>query len=290
MNRPLTIVLALLTVALAAGAALLYQKNQRTESTLRTLQSSEQEAQQRYADAFRDIAEIQDSLNAIAMNDGSQALSNQALQSELQMAGPNRQEALDRIAQLDASIQRTKARIRELEASQKQSGVRITGMERVIANLKQTVLAKESSIAELTGRVDSLRTQVAGLESTVQADQAAITSRDQTIEEKRRELGTIFFVIGDKKTLTTGGIIAPQGGVLGLGRTLQLTGHYDPRLFQALDTDDEKVVVIPAAKVQVLSAQPRASYELRPVGKQFELHILDAAEFRKIRHLVLMTE
>ncbi len=290
MNRPLTIFLGLIVLALAIGSVMLYQKNQRTEATLQSVQSSEQDAEQRYADAFRDIAEIQDSLNAITMNDGSQQLSSKALQSELKMAGPNRREALERIAQLDASIQRTKARIRELETAQKKSGVKITGMERVIANLKQTVLAKESSIAMLTGRVDSLTTQVAGLQSTVEADQVAITTRDAAIEEKRRELSTVFYVIGDKRTLTTAGVIAPKGGVLGLGRTLQLTGRYDARLFKSLDTDQERVVTIPSPKVQVMSAQAKASYELRTVGRQVELHILDTAEFRKVKHLVVLTD
>jgi len=290
MKRPFAILLGLITLALAIGAVLLYQQNQRTEATLQSVQTNEQDAEQRYADAFRDIAEIQDSLNAITMNDGSQQLTSKALQSELKMAGPNRREALERIAQLDASIQRTKTRIRELETAQKKSGVKITGMERVIANLKQTVLAKESSIAMLTGRVDSLTTQVAGLQSTVEADQVAITTRDAAIEEKRRELSTVFYVIGDKRTLTTAGVIAPKGGVLGLGRTLQLTGRYDARLFKSLDTDQERVVIIPSPKVQVMSAQAKASYELRTVGRQVELHITDTAEFRKVKHLVVLTD
>ncbi len=290
MNRPFTIFLGLITLALAIGAVMLYQQNQRTEATLASVQSSEQDAEQRYADAFRDIAEIQDSLNAITMNDGSQQLTSKALQSELKMAGPNRREALERIAQLDASIQRTKARIRELETAQKKSGVKIAGMERVIANLKQTVLAKESSIAMLTGRVDSLTTQVAGLQSTVEADQVAITMRDAAIEEKRRELSTVFYVIGNKRTLTTAGVIGPRGGVLGLGRTLQLTGRYDAPLFKSLDTDQERVVTIPSRKVQIMSAQAKASYELRTVGQQVELHITDTAEFRKVKHLVVLTD
>jgi hypothetical protein len=42
--------------------------------------------------------------------------------------------------------------------------------------------------------------------------------------------------------------------------------------------------------VQVVSAQPPASYELTAVGGQMELHILDAKEFRKVKHLIVMTK
>jgi len=73
---------------------------------------------------------------------------------------------------------------------------------------------------------------------------------------------------------------------------VQLTGRYDQGTFTALDTDQESVVRAPAAKadkVRVLSPQPTTSYELRTTGDVVELHILDPREFRKVRHLVIMT-
>ena len=42
-------------------------------------------------------------------------------------------------------------------------------------------------------------------------------------------------------------------------------------------------------KVQVLSPQPTSSYEVKLEGNQVELHILDPKEFRKVKHLVIMT-
>jgi hypothetical protein len=39
-----------------------------------------------------------------------------------------------------------------------------------------------------------------------------------------------------------------------------------------------------------VTAQPPASYELKAVGGQMELHILDPKEFRKVKHLVVMTK
>jgi hypothetical protein len=39
----------------------------------------------------------------------------------------------------------------------------------------------------------------------------------------------------------------------------------------------------------VISAQPPSSYQLVQVGGQMELHILDREEFRKVKHLVILT-
>ena len=42
-------------------------------------------------------------------------------------------------------------------------------------------------------------------------------------------------------------------------------------------------------KARVLTAQPTSSYVLEPVNGQLVLRILDVQEFRKIRHLLILT-
>jgi uncharacterized small protein (DUF1192 family) len=196
---------------------------------------------------------------------------------------------LDRIAELKAGLERTKVRIVQLDAHLKKNGVHIAGLEHMIVNLKRSVKEKEMAVAELEGRVDSLQTQVTGLAATVQQKDDNIAAQAQTIEDKRRELGTVLYVIGSKKDLTKSGVVTAKGGVLGMGKTLEATGKADDNLFTAIDTDMETTVHIPAEKVQIVSNQPASSYELTKVGKEMELHIIDPKEFRTVKHLVIVT-
>ncbi len=289
MRRSVLYALVAVIVLLLGATAALFMKYQKASADFTDMKAAEETARANYAGAFNAIAEIQDSLNAITVGDGMVRLHAQGLQAEQKLTEPNRAEALESIALLNASIQRTKDKISQLEASLKKSGTKVAGLQKMITNLKQTVAEKQDQIAQLTVRVDSLQTQVAGLETTVQQDQETILAKDQTIEEKRRELGTIYYIIGTKKDLAISGVIVAKGGVLGLGKTLKLSGRFDESLFTALDTDQETIVRAPAAKVQVLSPQPTSSYELKVEGKQVELHILDPKEFRKVKHLVIMT-
>ena len=71
--------------------------------------------------------------------------------------------------------------------------------------------------------------------------------------------------------------------------TLKPTGQFREDRFVALDTDEQTVVHIPAAKARVLSAQPLSSYQLELVSGQVELRILDPKQFRMIKHLVIVT-
>ena len=289
MRKPATIAMYAVIAVLAVAVAVLYQKYQVTAASYADVKVAEETSRTHYAEAFNAIAEIQDSLNAITTADGAVQLKQDDLRTEQRLSQPSRAEALESIALLNASIQRTKTKISELESSLEKSGTKAAGLQRMIHNLKRTVVEKQEHIAVLTGQVDSLQTQVAGLATTVQGLETTVAMDQQNIEEKRRELGTIYYIIGTKKELSSSGVIVAKGGVLGLGKTLKLSGQFDNGQFTTLDTDMETVVRAPATRVEVLSPQPLSSYEVKIENGQVELRILDPKEFRKVKHLVIMT-
>lgn len=284
--RKLVAVAMVAVIALLLGTTVsLMHKVEKSTAAFEDMKTAEATARSHYAEAFNAIAEIQDSLNAITAGEGQVRLRPQSLQAEQKLTEPDRRQVLESIALLDASIQRAKEKIGNLEVRLQKRGMKIAGLEKMIAMLKQSVTEREEQVAQLTSQVQTLQTQVAGLQTTVQEDQ-------QNIEQKRRELGTIYYIIGSKKDLATSGVIVAKGGVLGLGKTVQLSGRYNESLFTAMDTDQETAVRAPASKidkVKVLSPQPVSSYELTVEGNQVALRIIDAKEFRKVKHLVIMT-
>lgn len=290
MRRPVLFALIAVIAVLAAVAAVFIVRYQKTSAEYANMRLAEETARVGYSEAFSAITQIQDSLNAIAVGDTTVQMLSKGAQSELKVTEAVRRQALDRINVLNASLLRNKEKIRKLEATLRKSGVRVAGLEKMIVTLKETMAEKEALVTQLSGRVDSLQTTVTGLTTEVQHGQETIRAREQSLEERRRELATIYYVIGSKKELSALGAIVPKGGVLGLGRTLEATGRYNESYFTSLDTDQETIVPTSAAKVQVVSAQSPASYELKAVGGQMELHILDPKEFRKVRHLIILTK
>jgi len=289
MRRPVLIALAAVIAVLVGTTAILFVKYQKTSADYTNMKAAEETARNRYAQTIDAIAEIQDSLSAISLGDTNVNIRSGDLQTEQRMTGPDSQEALDRIALLRSSILRSKARILQLESSLKSSGMKVAGLQKMLGNLKRTVTEKEQLVADLSSRVDTLQTQVAGLETEVQQSQDTLMVRNQVIEDKRRELATIYYAVGSKKELASRGVIVAKGGVLGLGKTLQPSGLSSEAAFTPLDTDQETVVAISSSKAKVVSAQPPSSYELRLVGRTMELRIVDPREFRKIKQLVIVT-
>lgn len=276
MNSPAKFALAALLVLSIGASLVLYQKYHETTTALATERSQNEATRGQYADAIGSIASIQDSLNLIVLGDAAVRLTPNGYEAERNLTQPAADRVMERISVLRAGIERSKARIDELAAHLKKSGMKIQGLETMIASLKRTVAKKEMQIADLTGQVASLNTQVTGLTASV--------------EEQKHELGTVYVRMGDKKDLTSSGVVVATGGVLGLGKTLKPTGLVDESLCTAINTDEQTTLDIPAKRALVLTAQPASSYALEPAGDHTVLRIIDPKEFRKVRHLVILTK
>jgi predicted nucleic acid-binding Zn-ribbon protein len=288
MRKIVLIALAAGVVLLAGVSLMLNQKLQLSRSEYTALEADEQATRSRYGAALEEIAAIQDSLNAIVLGeDGLKALETE-LDREKDLSQGRGDAAIARIEAIKAGIERTKAKIEELEDKLQAGGVQMAGLQKMITGLRRTVAEKETQIGLLTARVDSLQTQVTGLEAEVQQHSATIQAQAVAIEDKRRELGTVYYTIGSKKELKAAGVIVSKGGVLGLGKTIEPSGQIDESLLTPLDTDQQTVIHIPSKKAKLLSDQPPASYELQAVGEELELRILDPRLFRTVKHVIIM--
>jgi uncharacterized small protein (DUF1192 family) len=276
MRKGLVAFSVIIGVVLLGATAVSYSKYRKYQADYNAATASQEDMRQRYDQAVGEIVSIQDSLSAIVLGNNGATVASTSSDVEMQPPQTLHDRGLQRIAELKSAIERTKARIEELDKNLRKSGVRIDNLERMVAGLRRSVKEKEERIAVLSTQVDTLQTQVAGL--------------SETVDQKQHELATIFYAMGTKKELQTSGVLEAKGGVLGLGRTLKPAAGADEAAFTPLNTDEENVILIPAAKAQVVSAQPATSYELaaRP-DKTVELRILNPEEFRKIRHLVIVT-
>jgi hypothetical protein len=289
MRKTTQWVLVGVTVLLAGVATALYVQNQKTHQLLVASQETGTQAQDRYDRTLESIAEIQDSLDAVAVGPEGRAMFEGKTEAERRMSGPNRQDALDRIAALRTSIAQNKERIQTLEANVKKSGIKVSSLNRLIASLKRNVAEKEDEIAILNTRVEALGQQVTVLTTTVAEREDTLRTRDVQLEDKRREAATVYVAVGDKNQLKDSGVIESKGGVLGVGKTITPSRTPNMTAFTPIDTDQETVIRTPTAKARLISAQPAGSYELQLVDGHMELHILNPNEFRKVKQVVILS-
>jgi len=289
MRRPVAILLASVAIIFAIVAVVFITKYQKTNTELAATQTARDEAQGQYAKTIDAIAEIQDSLNTISLGDTSVSRLPWNPEPGQRLSRADEQQALDRIALLRSSISRSRERITQLESRLNKSGVKVASLNRMVNQLKLQVTQKEEIVALLNSRVDDLQVQVTGLSRTVISKDSTIAIHENVIEDKRKELATVYYIVGDKKALRNAGAIESSGGVLGLGKTVRPSPMLTYTAFTPMDTDQETVIRTSSDKARLVTPQSATSYTWMLVDGVMELHITNPAEFRKVREVVIMT-
>lgn len=290
MSKSAFVALSLIVVALMAVIVVLGNKYKDTTARYAETRQSEEAVRGQFNAALESIAEIQESLESVVPAEERVVRLTQGMEPGSEAAQSQRERMLGTIADLKETIDNSKRRIRELEESLRTSQNEVSGLKRIIENLKRSVEEREAMIARLSAKVDSLTVTVAGLQEDVRRGEETIAVQQTVIEEKRQELGAVFYVIGTKKELKDKGIITEKGGVIGMGKAPVLSGSFRQSDFTELDTDHINAVRIPGREPQVLSAQNRSSYEIQLAGEEARLVIKDAREFRKVKYLVVMVK
>ena len=289
MRKSAVVVLALVAALLAGATAVSYSKYKKSLASYQQATTDQEAMRARYDQAVSEIVAIQDSLNTIVAGEGNVQVSLAKNDVEVNQPGTLHDRTLERISSLKSSIARTKERIEELDAKLKHNNIRIASLNKMIGNLKKSVSEREDQIVALNSQVSQLEGQVTWLNGEVSSQQEELTTRQQELDAKQAELATIFYTIGTKKELKEKGVVESKGGVAGLGKTIKLTGRLEQASFTPLNTDNEKVIRVPAEKVQVLSAQPPNSYTVQHISKDMvEIQIVHPEEFRKVKHVVIL--
>ncbi len=290
MRRPVAFLLVGLVVALFGTAGLLLQLYRKAEWAGRQAEARASRDRLQYERAASALGEIRDSLRATA---GARSILEPGAESP---APPGRtveqrtRETLASIARLDERIRRNQSTIAKLESDLSKGGAQAAGRARALAVLRRSVAREQQRVAGLTGQLQGMTTRVAALETEVRQNAETIQAREKTIEAKRRELATIYYIVGTKQELTAERVVLAAGGHLGLGRSLYVAGHPSDSLFTLLDTDRDSVIRVPARKAVVLSAQDAASYVWTRGDGGMTLEIVAPHQFRKVKYLVIRTE
>ena len=292
MKKALLAGVAVLAILVLAVTAFRFQKRyEESRRQYASTKAAEDSLRTRFDHAVAAIAEIQDSLTTIMPSETEVMNLSRDIERGSRLAKPMNERMLQSISDLKQGIQNSKRMIQRLEQRLKDSDVKIAGLERLIENLKRGVGDRETRIRMLSARVDSLRVRVARLETDVAVGKERIQEQKQVIEEKRREISTVSYIIGSHRRLKLLGLLQESGGFIGIGKSTRLSGNFPVEYFTTIDTDAERTIRVGGKEPTVLSAQNRSSYQLVPVTDDWsELRVTDAGEFRKVRYLVVQVE
>jgi hypothetical protein len=187
--------------------------------------------------------------------------------------------------------------IGKLEAQVKAGEHRNGELVRLVALQKQALAAKEKQIEELLRQVEDLNAQ---LDYTVSRSSEDVIEKEKQLSHVRQVLNAkekanarAYYKYGSRKELIKKGIIAKDGGVLGIGKTITVSAKLNPQNFTPLDIRETSEIPLgDTRKQRIVTTHPRNSYRFVAAanGGTF-LKITDPAKFWSVsKYLVVVVE
>jgi hypothetical protein len=221
----------------------------------------------------RDLRTIREKEKAIAVNS-----------SDVEFSANSKQKILEDIKYINTLIEQNKKKIASLSDQLKKSGNTIKSLETKIADLEVTLQQSEAEItglktalAEKDFKIEQLNTKMTDMEVT-------IAQKEEYISNQTNELNKAFIASGTYKDLKEKGLVAKEGGFLGLGRKESLVENFPAGTFEQIDITQIKTIQVNSKKAKLITEHPVGSYELVREGKDLisYIDIKNPSEFWKI--------
>lgn len=213
----------------------------------------------------------------------------------------NNEKIFKEISMIDDLIFRSKQDLQKLEDEAKGANLklgvfekRINGLQaelneraEVISTLKGELSKRDQTLALMISQQDSLNLTINAQLNDL--EQRALEVKQLTAQNS--ELNKSFLAIGTLKDLESKGVVAKEGGFLGIfGKSVKLQEEADEKAFMTVDRRSMQTLRIEAASLSLVSSHPQGSYQIVPGENETEkvLEITDPEAFWKIsKYLVI---
>jgi hypothetical protein len=250
------------------------------------------------------IAEVNTELAKVRSRAAGKPVAGKGTDLENNLTPAQQREAIKvRVAEITARLNESESRltasrnrVRDLTANNSALATQLAGYDSTIASFKTLIDNQKSEIASLTEQINALQAE----KTTLVAEKTTLIAEKATLATEKTELvtekNTVYYVIGTEEELFKKGIIAKQGGMLGLGKTAVPGAALNPADFQSADRTQVMDIAFPKADkaYKIVSRQDVTALQTVPDKSnriKGGLKITDAVKFwAPSKFLILMEQ
>lgn len=171
------------------------------------------------------------------------------------------------IIAINELMDRNTQKIKELSKKLNRTDKKNKQLAKTIDFLNNQLTQKYAELTELNKQLNSLNTQVTLLNIYVDTLSSQNMAQMQTINSKTKELHTAYYIVGTSKELEKANLIDKKGGLLGMGRTAQLSENLDRNMFVQIDYTEMTSIPINSKNMKLVTTHPSDSYTLDKTEK-----------------------
>jgi len=196
------------------------------------------------------------------------------------------------IASINSLLVKNKETIAQLNYQLKASGTKNEKLEQAIKSLNDLLTQKQKELSNLNTKLNNYSAQIVVLYTDIYILNAENADQAEIISEQTKALHKAYYVVGTLSDLEKGKVIDKKGGVLGMGKTPELSNDFNARKFTEIDFTETLSIPINSKSVQIVTSHPTNSYKLvKENGVIKSLTITNAEEFWKAsKYLIIIKE
>jgi len=221
--------------------------------------------------------EIQDNLDSIKMKEKMIIESSRAEDTEnkKEQIKQSIQSIYEFMARNRGAIASLSAKLKRAQMNGMQADSTIAEMQKVIERLTAQVDSKDKELAELKGQLEKLKIDIDGLTTNLK-------TKEEESTQKTVELNTAYYLTGVSKELIKKGIIAKEGGFIGMGKSMKVQNNLRKDMFTQIDITKTTSIALNCKKATILSTHPQGTFKIvgdEKAKKVDKLEITNPKEF-----------
>jgi hypothetical protein len=180
-----------------------------------------------------------------------------------------RERIVSEIQKMNTMLEENRAKVKTLNKQLKASGLKMAALEDKMVVLQASIAQRDSSINVLKTDLVSRDFKLAELNTVIDSLDMEVVERDETIQVKdalisqnQAELDKAYLASGNYKELEEKGIVAKEGGFLGLGKSKMVPANLADNEFEQISISQTYRIAINAKKVELISNHPVESYDV----------------------------
>ncbi|PIB35100.1 hypothetical protein BFP72_06650 [Reichenbachiella sp. 5M10] len=223
----------------------------------------------------------------------------ESLISDMSMGEVNKQDKLQMIqdmSMIDSLIIETNDRVANLSNKLEDANINLKSFQTRVSNLtaelkerKEALLALQEDLKSKDIQIIDLSTDLASLETKVDNQDSTIMDQKKMLTHQDDKLHKAYMAIGTRKILEEEGLVAKEGGFLGLGKTTALKNDASEDKFEEIDIRTTQNLQIDAEEADIITEHPTSSYVIvKEDGLVKSIKITDPEEFWKISKFLVV--
>ena len=209
-------------------------------------------------DLTETLVEVSTSLDSIAAGEG-------LLKRTDEGKALTRQQVIENLNSFKQMLAENREKLSKMEQQLSQRNDQIGKLSALIKHLNNELDEREATIARLEEVIKDQKSTIRDLESVVESSKIAITEMEEENVRQREQLSqqdtemyTVYFTFGTKRELKERGLLS--GGGLFKKKKTEM-GNVDKAKFSKADRRLMTEIQLPSGDAQVMSGQPKDSYD-----------------------------